>query len=406
MRVTRPVTKGVAVLSTLLIAVLPACSQESTAQLPSPNAELPLPTLAEEVRNQRGSIARVERVLEQSPPLAMAQATQYMMVYRSASGIDGKKRDVSGTVFVPPGAPPDGGWPVIAYGHGTTGIGNECGPSQYPDLLGYDLVVASLLELGFVVSLPDYEGLGQPGTHSYLEPRTAAFNMIDSVRAARSVVSETSSRWLAVGIEQGGQASWAANELAEEYGDGLEFLGSASLRPAADLASLPVLAESKWLAKAQQALLPTLVYGLRATNPNLNPDDYLHGALARSPDRWLVCSGPLVEQLPTAIGELTINDSEPVSREATEALRQALLQYALPQRPATGPMLVITGGDDEIVRSQWVASAVEKACALGDVVEFIIRPGERQNNLNGGPRIAQWVSERLAGARPVNTCRE
>jgi hypothetical protein len=401
---TRPATRSVAALSTL-IAMLMACSQDSTAQLPTPNAALPLPPITDEVREQRGSIARVEPVLGQSAPLADARATQYRVVYRSTSGINGSKRDVSGAIFVPPGAPPGGGWPVIAYGHGTTGIGNECGPSQYPNLLGYDLVVASLLELGFVVSLPDYEGLGQPGTHPYLEPRTAAFNMIDSVRAARQVVPESSSRWLAVGIEQGGQASWAANELAEEYGDGLDFLGSASLRPAADLANLPVLAESKWLTKAQQALLPTFVYGLRATNPDLNPGDYLHGTLARRGERWLACSGPLVAELPKAIGELAIDDSEPVSSEATEALRQALMQYALPQRPATGPMLVITGGDDEIVRSQWVASAVEKACALGDVVEFIVRPGEKQSNLDGGPRIAQWVSERLAGAPPANTCR-
>lgn len=404
-RAPRPVSKGAAVLSALLIAVVSACSQDSAAQLPPSNVQLHLPMLAEHVRDQRGSIVGVERVSNQSPPLAQTTATQYRVVYRSASGIDGTTRDVSGSIFVPPGAPPDGGWPVIAYGHGTTGIGNECGPSDYPDLLGYDLVVASLLELGFVVALPDYEGLGQPGTHPYLEPKTAAFNMIDSVRAARNV-AQTSSTWLAVGIEQGGQASWAANELADEYGDGLEFLGSASLRPAADFTSLPMLAESKWLTKAQQALLPTLIYGLQATNPNLNPDDYLHGALARNSERWLACTGPLAEQLPEAVDELTINDSEPVSADASEALHQALLQYALPQRPATGPMLVITGRDDEIVRSQWVASAVEEACAQGAVVEFVVRSGEGRNNLNGGPRIAQWVGERLADSPPVDTCGE
>jgi hypothetical protein len=326
------------------------------------------------------------------------------MVYRSISGIDGTERDVSGSVFVPPGAPPSGGWPVIAYGHGTTGIANDCGPSGYPDLLGYDLVVASLLDLGYVVSLTDYEGLGHRGVHPFLEPRTAAFNMIDSVRAAREVVPDASTRWLAVGMSQGGQASWAANELAGEYGDGLQFLGSASLSPYADLSDLPALAEAGWLTKAQQVLLPKLVFGLRPTHPDLNPDDYLHGALARNQDVWLACTGPLLEQQSTAVGELTISDSEPVSPKATEALRQALFRYALPQRPATGPMLVITGDDDDIVRWQWVSSAVKKACAQGSIVEFVIRPGEGHNNLNGGPRVAEWLRERLAGIPPVNTC--
>jgi hypothetical protein len=37
-------------------------------------------------------------------------------------------------------------------------------------------------------------------------------------------------------------------------------------------------------------------------------------------------------------------------------------------------------------------------------VEFIVRPGEGQNNLNAGPRVAEWLSQRLAGDPPVNTC--
>ncbi len=333
-----------------------------------------------------------------SPPLTSANAIQYKVVYRSVSGIDGTERDVSGSVFVPSGAPPSGGWPVIAYGHGTAGITNDCGPSGYPDLMGYDLVVASLLDLGYVVSLTDYEGLGHSGVHPFLEPRTAAFNMIDSVRAAREVVPNTSTRWLAVGMNQGGQASWAANELAGEYGDRLQFLGSASLSPDADLSGLPALAKAGWLTTKQQVLLPKLVFGLTATHPNLNPDDYLHGALARNRDVWLACTDPLLKQQSKAVGQLTMSDSEPVSQEATEALRQALLEYVVPQRPATGPMLVITGNDDDIVRWQWVASAVKKACAQGSIVEFVIRPGEGYTNLNGGPRVAQWLGERLAGA--------
>lgn len=397
---------GLALLSIFLIAVLPACSHASpeTTSPQSRNSALPIATIAQDVRDQRGTIVSSARLLELSPPLTTAGATQYSVVYRSVSGIDGTERDVSGTVLVPPGTPPSGGWPVIAYGNGTGGTTNDCGPSRYPDLLGYDLVAASLLDLGYVVSLTDYEGLGHPGVHPFLEPRTAAFNMIDSVRAAREVVPDTSTRWLAVGVSVGGQASWSANELAGEYGDGLQFLGSASLSPAADLSGLPALAEAGWLTTAQQELLPTLVFGLRATHPNLNPDDYLHGAFARNQDMWLACAGPLAAQRSTAVGELKMSDSKPVSAEATEALRQALLEYALPQRPATGPMLVITGGDDETVRSQWVASAVKKACVQGDIVEFVIRPNEGHWDLKGGPRVAQWLGERLAGAPPANTC--
>jgi hypothetical protein len=408
--VTKPVSKrvrGLALLSILLIAVVPACSRsDSGASAVSPPAASarPIPTIAPEVRDQRGTIVSSEAVSSPSTPLASANATQYTVVYRSVSGIDGAERDVSGSVFVPPGQPPQGGWPVIAYGHGDTGLSNDCGPSGFPDLLGHDLVVASLVSLGYVVSLTDYEGLGHPGVHPFLEPITAGFNMIDSVRAARAVVPDVSTQWLAVGMSQGGQASWAANELAGDYGDGLQFLGSASMSPEVDLSPIAALADSGWLTTAQQVLLPRLVYGMQVTHPNLNPDDYLHGALARNKDIWLACDGPLADQQSAAIGELKREDSEPVSPAATDALRRALADDALPQRRATAPMLVITGDADQTVHWQWVASAVKKACALGSIVEFIVRPGEGHDDLNGGPRLAAWLGERMAGTPPVNTC--
>ena len=347
-----------------------------------------------------------EPVQAPSPPLAEIKSTQIKVVYRSVSGIDGSEREVSGTVVVPQGAPPAGGWPVIAYGHGVTGIGNECGPSGYPSLLGYDLVVASLVSLGFIVTLPDYEGLGHPGTHPFLEPRTAAFNMIDSVRAARALVPTASTKWFAVGISQGGQASWAANEYAGEYGDGLDFLGSASMAPVVDMSKFASLAESGWLSKEQQVLMPMLVHGLRATHNDLNPDDYLHGALARNTDVWLACAGPLVEQRSATSDQLRQTDSQPVSKQAADNLERIFAEYAMPQRPATGPMLVITGADDQTVRPQWVRAAVQNACGMGDVIEFIERPNEGHANLNGGPRLSQWLDERLAGAQPIDTCSE
>ena len=362
--------------------------------------------ISPDAKRLRGSVVDSQTVQAPSAPLADIGSTQLKVVYRSVSGVDGGERDVSGTVVIPAGPPPPDGWPVIAYGHGVTGIGNGCGPSGYPDLLGYDLVVASLVSLGFVVTLPDYEGLGRAGTHPFLEPRTAAFNMIDAVRAARELVPSTSAKWFAVGISQGGQASWAANEYASEYGEGLDFLGSASMAPVVDVTKFATLAESGWLSREQQVLLPMLVHGLRATRGDLNPDDYLHGVLAQNTEAWLACAGPLLAQRSASAAELREADSQPVSEAAADKLEQLLSDYAMPQRPASGPMLVITGADDQTIRAQWVRSAVEKACGMGDVVEFIVRPGEGHGNLNGGPRLSQWLTERLKGTPPVDNCGE
>ena len=391
----------------VVCALLQGCSDSEAHRGQSPPAsnEQPL-QISPEIKGLRGSIVESQPVENPSPPLADLKSKQFKVVYRSVSGIDGSGREVSGTVVVPAGPPPAGGWPIIAYGHGMTGIGNECGPSGYADLLGYDLVVASLVSLGFVVTLPDYEGLGSPGTHPLLEPRTVAFNMIDAVRAARNLVPSSSTKWFAVGISQGGQASWAANEYAVEYGDGLELLGSASMAPVVDMSKFATLAETGWLSREQQVLMPMLVYGLRATHPDLDPADYLSGALMKNTDVWLACTGPLVQQRPAASEQVRDSDSVPVSKEAAEKLERIFADYSLPQRPATAPMLVITGSDDETVRAQWVRSAVEKACDMGDVVEFSVRPGEGHTNLKGGPRLSGWLAERLEGKAPVDNCSE
>lgn len=402
-----PIRLSVALVASSLMAIS-GCASTTLAEgpAPAPHSARVLPALGAVALSQRGSIVAADRATELSAPLMESGAEQYTIVYRSTSGLDGSLREVSGSVFVPPGDAPAEGWPVIAYGHGLTGIGNECGPSGYSDLLGYDLVVASLIELGFVVTLPDFEGLGNEGVHPFLEPITAGANMIDAVRAAGELIPAVSPRWFAVGLSQGGQASWAANELAGEYGDGLTFMGSASMSPAADLSALPGLAEAGWLTKAQQVMLPTLVHGLKSTHPSLEVEDYLHGPLSENSEMWLACTGPLTQERSAAVGELDPADSVPISRAATVKLAEALEDVSVAQRKATGPMLVITGGDDDTVREQWVANAVRRACEFGDVVEFIVRPGEGHADLNGGPRIAEWLTERMAGLPPTDTCEQ
>ena len=56
--------------------------------------------------------------------------------------------EVSGLVAIPPGVPPKGGWPVIAFGHGTTGVLDKCAPSQFDTLVGNGSMIASMIQSG------------------------------------------------------------------------------------------------------------------------------------------------------------------------------------------------------------------------------------------------------------------
>jgi hypothetical protein len=116
------------------------------------------------------------------------------------------------------------GWPMIAFGHHRRASCSGVCPSLSPTLLDSVTTVAALVSAGYVVTVSDYQGLGRNDTyHPYLDSTTVGYNLIDSVRAARKFVPNTSDRWAALGASQGGQAAWAANELADNHGWGPAF---------------------------------------------------------------------------------------------------------------------------------------------------------------------------------------
>src|SRR4051794_12314657 len=52
-----------------------------------------------------------------------------LVLYRSV-GIGDKRVTVSGTISLPKGKAPKGGWPIITWAHGTTGMADKCAPSR------------------------------------------------------------------------------------------------------------------------------------------------------------------------------------------------------------------------------------------------------------------------------------
>ena len=91
--------------------------------------------------------------------------------------------------------------------------------------MGFLSTVIAFLTDGYAVAMTDYQGLDDVGVHPYLEPWTAAYNVIDAVRAIRNLSADVSSNWAAYGVSQGGQAVWAANEINAEYGHALKLVG-------------------------------------------------------------------------------------------------------------------------------------------------------------------------------------
>ncbi|WP_233529531.1 lipase family protein [Antrihabitans stalagmiti] len=365
----------------------------------APTAPSTTPQTPPPVGAERGALTAQQ---PGAPTLGAASVTTIR--YRSTSGVDGGGTEVSGTVFVPEGTPPPGGWPVVTVGHGTTGVGDECAPSRHDDLLGSIRLVKPLLERGYVVTVSDLQGLGTDGPHPYLEPNSAAYDLIDAVRAARILVPDASTRWAALGVSQGGQASWAAAERANDYGDGLEFVGSANLSPAADISGFVNADGNVEVTVPQQMFLPTLIAGLTVLHPELNADAYLHGELAANKDTLLACTGPAVVRKLSVAQKLSPEDSRPSTPADVDRMRGWLTELALPKVRAAGPMLVVIGEKDTVILPQWTREAVVRACELGDVVALDAQPDQAHADSRAVPPAVEWIADRFDGMPAPNTC--
>ena len=123
-----------------------------------------------------------------SRPFAGPGGSQgYQVLYLSETAT-GAPVAVSGVVVVPGAnapAAPAGGRPVLAWAHGTTGMGDSCAPSkQYPSGQATEIAIAGVATgQGYIYTATDYEGLGPPGDHPYVVGQSEGRNVLDSARA-------------------------------------------------------------------------------------------------------------------------------------------------------------------------------------------------------------------------------
>jgi pimeloyl-ACP methyl ester carboxylesterase len=404
----------------LACALLAACSTTQPAPSgPAPdgggreemNYSRQMPTIAAGDWGTRGTLVSSSDQAPFDLSGLPAGSKAHTMVYRSISGVTGSPTVVSGAVFTPPGGPPPGGWPVIGYAHGTVGVTPDCAPTEDSKLLGDITSVAIQLNLGYAVAYTDYAGLGKsaasepdaPTSHAYLEPKSAAFNLIDAVRAARTVVPELSSRWVALGSSQGGETAWAAAEYFSAYGQGTDLLGAAALVPTLDMSGLVQRAETSTLTVDQMFLYPNVIEGLATVDKSIDPNDYLHGVLRDDEATLLACRPPASAGKETLGSKFTGSDAKPSSAAAADRLRQRLASYALPQQPTKIPLLAIYGGSDQTVPPEWTEIAMGRACALRDTVLRIRMEGQG-HELDPGALLGQWITDRFAGVPAVGNC--
>lgn len=192
-----------------------------------------------------GAVIRSEKMTFLLDPLDATSLVRnaQRVLYRTTNRT-GKAIAASGTVLVP-----DAPWlgagsrPVIGYAPGTQGMADRCAPSrQFSEGIEYEGVgIESLLLRGYAVAMPDYEGLGTVGVHTYMDRVSQGRATLDVVRAAQRLsgtgLSPTSPVGL-MGYSQGGGAAASAVELASTYAPDLRLKGAVVGAVPADLAKV------------------------------------------------------------------------------------------------------------------------------------------------------------------------
>ena len=200
-------------------------------------------------------------------------ARVYQSMYHSTS-VDGQTSvAVTGTIWVPETPPPAGGFPILAWGPGFSGIGDDCALSRHPDR-DYLGLLARFVSDGFVVASTDYEGHGTRYPYRDFIGTSGTHSLLDGARAARDLLGPAASdRIVIAGHSLGGDVASASLIHAPDYAGGLDIRGVVSIEPVGDIARLadgPPSPDSVGV-----FLLMRTVRAMALAYPELDPEDVL-----------------------------------------------------------------------------------------------------------------------------------
>jgi pimeloyl-ACP methyl ester carboxylesterase len=318
------------------------------------------------------------RVARGEPALKSARSTK-LVLYRST--LDKDPIAVSGTVSVPKGKAPKGGWPVITYDHGTTGIADVCAPSRDTadsPVHVYNSYIYPLLnrwlKAGYAVVRTDYQGLGTPGAHQYLIGEAEGRSTVDIVRAARKLDRRIGKRVVISGHSQGGHAAlWAAG-LAPKWTPELKVRGTVAFAPASMIDEQYPLVEQ--LTQPGGGLTAEIALILRGV-------DEFRASLAVPSLLSDTATALYPETLDKCLPQLGLADSfggvAPADLLRDNADVSALLQALDDNDPANlaikTPVLIEQGDDDSTVFKPITDQLVQSLTDRGAKVDYATYPG-------------------------------
>jgi len=339
-------------------------------------------------------------------------ATVWRILFHSTT-LYGADVAESGYVIAPSSPAPAGGYPVIAWAHGTSGFAAPCGPSLFTSSGGgtgpYLLpALGRYLAAGYVVSAADYQGLGvSDGMHPYLVGTSEGRSVLDATRATSHIAGlRTANDVVIYGHSQGGHAALFAGEQAPTYAPELHVIGVVAAAPATGLSTLISIVGTPTGAQFLPYSIPTS-YAWTQTYADLHEWTVFtsSGAAFASTEVTKGCS----DQVAAAIVAHHLTPAGVFAPGA--ATNPVLVAHAQQNDPGNVrtpvPMLVVQGTADGTVPPPLTDVYVtSKACPIGDTVQYLHVPGATHETVVfvAARTIVSWMNARLAGVPAPSTC--
>ena len=332
-------------------------------------------------------------VLRTMPVEAPEGETGLRVMYLSTDAED-DVRAVTGLIYVPTDEAPEGGWPVVAWAHGTSGLAAPCAPSRAP-------APPPAFGVEGVRVATDYIGLGPEGEiHPYLSAAAEGHAVIDGVAAARSLPDvHAGDQWVVTGVSQGGHAALVTGEMAAERLPDAELLGTVAIAPGSELGST-------YGDEIQIKIITTMVLvGVAAEDPSVAIEDYLGPEAAAAAQ--VIETGCVADIIGGALVGIAGSPDYFTTDPRTSPVGEAWLEENDPgQVVSEAPLLVVQGGQDILVVPARTDALIERECGIGQVVDLLEVPEGDHDTVTGLAEddIATWLAARFAGEPAATTC--
>ncbi|CAE6864835.1 hypothetical protein R69746_08027 [Paraburkholderia aspalathi] len=364
-------------------------------------------TWTREVPPTPGQMLRTEQL---TPDQSLAKAGRNIrLLYTSTDGNDNRTPIVvSGALFVPKGIAPQGGWPVMAWAHGTVGSADVCAPSLAGRRERDVRYLNYWLGQGYAIVATDYQGLGTPGLHPQGLTRPLAYSVLDSIRAVTRGSFDLSARVVVFGHSQGGRAAFATAVYAKTYAPELNIVGVVST--GTPYAAVDLHAGNVEQENANKSVVPTFAYAMlhlstaALLDPSFVPADYLNDrAMPAFATSQRACLNVIEQKIIT--DGLTFDNS--FKRSPKTALDKLSREAAYPTLKSDIPMFIGTGGKDIDVFTSVQAALVADACKAGDRIEWHLYPElDHSGSVNGSlPDSSIFVRKAFSGESITGNCR-